>query len=130
MTSKAVRTWCLPCKSHTTDLDPKLKRTKNHKCLRTSTCGQCKRKKARFVSIGNQVRRNTSKKKHTVKTFQRRRRQQGGALARNKVRTIDKVAEGMSMFLSGPAPSFAKLGAKLGTTGAKALKSVIDQYRR
>lgn len=65
-----------------------------------------------------------------MKTFQRRRRQQGGALARNKVRTIDKVAEGMSMFLSGPAPSFAKLGAKLGTTGAKALKSVIDQYRR
>lgn len=123
MTSKAVRTWCLPCKSHTTDLDPKLKRTKNHKCLRTSTCGQCKGKKARFVS-------EKKKKKHTVKTFRRQRRQQGGALARRKVRTIDKMAEGMSMFLSGPAPSFAKLGVKLGTTGAKALKSVIDQYRR
>ena len=56
--------------------------------------------------------------------------QRGGALARRKVHTIDKVAEGMSMFLSGLSLSFAKLGLKLGSTGAKALKSVVDQYRR
>ena len=43
---------------------------------------------------------------------------------------IDKVTEGMSMFLSGPAPSFAKLGLKLGSQGAKALKDVFNQYRK
>ena len=126
-----MRSWCLPCKSHTTDLDPKLKRTKNNKRLRTSVCGRCNAKKARFVAEEKSRIENfqASSKKKKEKRYNVKG-QRGGALARRRVRTIDKVAEGMSMFLSGPAPSFAKLGLKVGSTGAKALKSVVDQYRR
>ena len=43
----------------------------------------------------------------------RRKRQRGGALFRRKPRLVDKIAEGASMVLSGPAPTFASLGAKL-----------------
>ena len=43
----------------------------------------------------------------------RRKRQRGGALFRRKPRLVDKIAEGMSMVLSGPSTTFATLGAKL-----------------
>ena len=42
----------------------------------------------------------------------KRKRQRGGALARRRPRLVDKIAEGASMVLSGPAPTFATLGAK------------------
>ena len=61
----------------------------------------------------------------------RRRRQKGGALfRRKKPRTVDKIAEGMSMFLSGPAPSFAGIGVKLASQAAKGIKDKVQHYRR
>ena len=45
----------------------------------------------------------------------RKKRQRGGALDlfRRKPCLMDKIAKGMSMVLSGPAPTFATMGAKL-----------------
>lgn len=40
----------------------------------------------------------------------RKRRQRGGARFRQKPRLIDKIAEGVAMDLSGPAPSSANPG--------------------
>ena len=60
----------------------------------------------------------------------RKRRQRGGALIRRKPRLVDKIAHGMSMFLSGPAPGF---GLALGKLGGQALKGITDNvqhYRR
>ena len=60
-----------------------------------------------------------------------RRRQKGGALFRRKTpRTVDKIAEGMSMFLSGSAPSFAGIGVKLASQAAKGIKDNMQHYRR
>ena len=60
-----------------------------------------------------------------------RRRQKGGALFRQKKpRMVDKIAEGMSMFLSGPAPSFAGVGVKLASQAAKGIKDNVQHYRR
>ena len=61
----------------------------------------------------------------------KRRRQRGGALfRRKKPRTVDKIAEGVSMFLSGPAPSFAGVGLKLASQAAKGIKDNVRRYRR
>ena len=151
-----MKTYCLRCKTRTEDRGSMIKTTKNNRRLLTSLCSECNAKKARFVSSqrGSGIdRKNVVKKirkiakidkipiairnaivpilkKQTRRLKNKVKSQRGGALARPKARTIDKVAEGMSMFLSGPAPSFAKLGLKVGTTAAKALKGVIDQYRR
>ena len=60
----------------------------------------------------------------------RKRKQRGGALMRRKPRLVDKIAHGMSMFLSGPAPGF---GLALGKLGGQALKGITDNvqhYRR
>ena len=60
----------------------------------------------------------------------RKRKQRGGALIRRKPRLVDKIAHGMSMFLSGPAPGF---GLALGKLGRQALKGITDNvqhYRR
>ena len=49
---------------------------------------------------------------------------------RRKPRLVDKIAHGMSMFLSGPAPGF---GLALGKLGGQALKGITDNvqhYRR
>ena len=59
------------------------------------------------------------------------RRQKGGAVfRRKKPRMVDKIAEGMSMFLAGPAPSFAGVGVKLASQAAKGIKDNIQHYRR
>ena len=60
----------------------------------------------------------------------RRRRQRGGAMVRHKPRLVDKIAEGMSMFLSGPAPSFGKVGLLLGKHAFKGIKDNVQRYRR
>ena len=61
----------------------------------------------------------------------RRRRQKGGALFhRKKPPLVDNIAEGMSMFLSGPAPSFADVGVKLASQAAKGIKDNVQHYRR
>ena len=60
----------------------------------------------------------------------RKRKQRGGALIRRKPRLVDKIAHGMSMFLSGPAPGF---GLALGKLGGQALKGItgdVQHYRR
>ena len=49
---------------------------------------------------------------------------------RRKSRLVDKIAHGMSMFLSGPAHGF---GLALGKLGGQALKGITDNvqhYRR
>ena len=66
-------------------------------------------------------------RRRVSKTKKRRRhRQRGGALFRRKPRLVDKIAEGASMFLSGPAPTFASAGAKL---AGQAWKGVSDNWR-
>ena len=57
----------------------------------------------------------------------RKRKQRGGALIRRKPRLVDKIAHGMSMFLSGPAPGF---GLALGKLGGQALKGITDNVQQ
>ena len=45
---------------------------------------------------------------------------------RRKPRLVDKIAYGMSMFLSGPAPGF---GLALGKLGGQALKGITDNVQ-
>ena len=60
----------------------------------------------------------------------KRKRQRGGALARRRPRLVDKIAEGASMVLSGPAPTFATLGAKLAGQALKGITDNVKYYRR
>lgn len=56
-----------------------------------------------------------------------RKRQRDGAMFRRKPRLVDKIAEGASMFLSGPSPV---LGGKLASQAFKGIKDNVDYYRR
>ena len=47
--------------------------------------------------------------KKALEAATRKRKQGGGAMYRPQKR-LDKIAEGASMFLSGPAPSFSTIG--------------------
>jgi len=58
-------------------------------------------------------------KKRSKQRTKKRSKQRGGALARRKHRLVDKIAEGASMFLSGPSPTFATLVLKLAGQAAK-----------
>ena len=60
----------------------------------------------------------------------RKRRQRGGALIRRKPRLVDKIAHGMSMVLSGPAPGFALALGKLGAQALKGITDNVQHYRR
>lgn len=64
------------------------------------------------------------------KISKKKRRQRGGAMFRRKPRLVDKIAEGASMFLAGPSPSFAKLGAKLMDQAAKGISDNVKYYRK
>jgi len=66
------------------------------------------------------------RRRHTRK---KKRKQRGGAMYRPKRRLVDKIAEGASMFLSGPAPSFATLGLKLAGQAAKGVGDNVTHYR-
>ena len=66
-------------------------------------------------------------RRKSVSRVRRRRRQRGGALFRRKPRLVDKIAEGASVVLAGPSPTFAKLGAKL---FGQAVKGVADNVKR
>ena len=59
-----------------------------------------------------------------------KKRQKGGAMFRRKPRLVDIIAEGASMFLAGPSPSFAKLGAKLMGQAAKGTSDNVKYYRK
>lgn len=78
------------------------------------------------VCFTSPVSRDMARKKSRPK----RRRQQGGARFRRKPRLIDKIAEGVAMGLSGPAPSFAKAAAFLGKQAFKGIKDNVQHYRR
>ena len=60
----------------------------------------------------------------------KKKRQKGGAMFRRKPRLVDKIAEGASMFLAGPSPSFAKLAAKLMGQAAKGISDNVKYYRK
>ena len=70
------------------------------------------------------------RKRNTGSRRRKRRKQHGGALARRKTRLVDKIAEGASMFLSGPSPTFATLAAKLAAQGIKGITDNVKYYRR
>ena len=65
----------------------------------------------------------------------RRRLQREGAAASTVKRilrpgptTTDKIAEGLSMFLSGPSPSFGALGRLLAKQVFKGVKDNVEHY--
>lgn len=71
------------------------------------------------------------RRRKTVKRrVKRRKRQRGGAAFRRKARLVDKIAEGMAMGLSGPAPTFLSLAGKLGSQGLKGITDNVKYYRR
>ena len=49
---------------------------------------------------------------------------------RRKPRLVDKIAEGASMVLSGPAPTFTTLGAKLAGQVLKGITHNVKYYKR
>ena len=44
-----MNTYCLKCKKETSNIDPKMVRTKNNRLLMQSKCSVCKTKKSRFL---------------------------------------------------------------------------------
>ena len=44
-----MNTYCLKCKKETSNIDPKMVKTKNNRLLMQSKCSVCKTKKSRFV---------------------------------------------------------------------------------
>ena len=61
----------------------------------------------------------------------KRKSQKGGARFRRKPRLVDKIAEGIAaMGLSGPSPSFAKLGAFLAKQALKGIKDNVQHDKR
>ena len=44
-----MNTYCLKCKKNTSNIDPKMVKTKNNRLLMQSKCSICKTKKSRFV---------------------------------------------------------------------------------
>ena len=45
-----MNTYCLKCKKDTTNIDPKIVKTKNNRLLIQSKCSVCGTKKSRFVN--------------------------------------------------------------------------------
>ena len=60
----------------------------------------------------------------------RKRQQKGGARYRRRPTLTDKIAEGVAMGLSGPTPSFAKLGGFLAKQAFKGVKDNVRHYQR
>ena len=56
-------------------------------------------------------------------------RSKRGARFRRKPRLVEKIAEGVAMGSSGPAPSFAKMGAFLAKQALKGIKDNVQYYR-
>ena len=67
--------------------------------------------------------------KNKTKT-KKRSKQRGGALARRRHRLVDKIAEGASMFLSGPSPTFTTLALKLAGQAAKGIRDNVNHYNK
>ena len=74
-----------------------------------------------FVQTVNRQRRRKQKGGMIV--------QRGGARYRRKPTLTDKIVEGVAMGLSGPSPSFLKLGAFLGKQAVKGIHDNVQHYR-
>ena len=48
-----MNTYCLKCIKNTSNIDPKMVKTKNNRLLMQSKCSVCKTKKSRFVKEQN-----------------------------------------------------------------------------
>ena len=57
-----------------------------------------------------------------------KKRKQSGDVSPQK-RLVDKIAEGASIFLTGPVPSFATIGLKLAGQAAKGISDNVAHYR-
>ena len=44
-----MKTYCVKCKKHTENIDPKIFNTKTNRLIMQSKCSFCKNKKSRFV---------------------------------------------------------------------------------
>ena len=49
MSNNKIKTYCLKCKKDTSNIDPKMVKTKNNRLLMQSKCSVCGTKKSRFV---------------------------------------------------------------------------------
>ena len=49
MYNNKINTSCLKCKTNTSNIDPKMVKTKNNRLLMQSKCSVCGTKKSRFV---------------------------------------------------------------------------------
>lgn len=78
------------------------------------------------VRINAFVSSTMGRKRHAI----RRKRQKGGARFQRKPLSIDKIAEGVAMRLSGPAPNFAKAGAFLAKQEFEGIKDNVQHNRR
>lgn len=67
--------------------------------------------------------RSRPSRRHILLRRKRIGQQFGGALAKHKVTDVDKAGYIMSMFLSGPKPTFGTIGLKL---AGQAFKGVSD----
>ena len=45
-----MKTYCVKCRKHTNNIDPKMFRTKSNRLLIQSKCSVCKNKKSRFLN--------------------------------------------------------------------------------
>ena len=79
----------------------------------------------RDMACKDGCKRKTTRRK-TRSRGKKRRSQRGGALYRRKPTITDKIAEGASMFLSGPAPSFFTFATK---GASQILKGFKDNYK-
>ena len=50
-----MNTYCLSCKKHTRNINPKVIKTKNNRKMMLSRCSICNNKKPTFVSEGSDV---------------------------------------------------------------------------
>ena len=69
--------------------------------------------------------------KRTARKRRRKRKRpmmRGGAHFRYKPRLVDKIGEGISMFLAGPAPTWTTVATKLGSQAFKGVKDNVDYY--
>ena len=60
----------------------------------------------------------------------RRKKQRGGAVYRRKPRLVDKIAQGASVFLAGPAPTFTTAFGKLDSQALKGVTDNVKYYKR
>ena len=82
------------------------------------------------------LRQYLRRKRKRRRRLLRQRRQRGGAVvrptlgapARPHTTLTDKIAQGVSMFLAGDAPTFATLGKILAAQLFKGIKDNVDYY--